>query len=75
MSLGDTVYFIENKTIKEATLTGLSGGFATVRYKKPYHELVCNKTFNQNCGIKIRVTKIYDSRLNAECALTFYNSR
>ena len=73
MKTGDTVYYIDSRQIKEGELINCFGGFATLRFKKAYPELVGGRTFLQNCGIRIRINRVYDCRQKAQAALSGYN--
>ncbi|MBQ6560673.1 MAG: hypothetical protein IJL85_07585 [Erysipelotrichaceae bacterium] len=72
MKRGDTVYYIENWEIKEAEILNFSNGFVTVRYHSLCPELLGGQSMYLNRGIRLRFSKIYSNKDQAQNALDRY---
>ena len=60
MQIGDKVFYIENRTVKEAEVIKVTRDFVTLRYKSyvNYHE--------SNGGLRLRASKVYKTKEEAE---------
>ncbi|MBR4461403.1 MAG: hypothetical protein IKS51_02330 [Erysipelotrichaceae bacterium] len=72
MKRGDKVYYIENWEIKEAEILNFSNGFVTVRYHSLCPELLGGQSLYLNRGIRLRFSKVYSTRIQAESELKRY---
>lgn len=64
LKVGDTAFIIESKIfISEVTITKITGGFVTVRFK------------DTNGAIKIRMSRVYDTREEVETMLLGSNKK
>ena len=72
MKCGDTVYYIDNWEVKEAEILSFGSGFVTVRYRSLCSELLGGQSLYLNRGIRLRISRIYRNKDQAELALDRY---
>lgn len=66
MKPGDKAFYIENRTVKEAEVIKIAGGFVTLRFKYPDPNSGPRKTIYKNSGIRLRQTKVYPTAEEAK---------
>ena len=69
MKTGDKVYYIENNKVVQAEVLKLGGGFVTLRFKYPDPNSGPRQIVYQNGGIRLRQSKVFESKEAAEAAL------
>ncbi len=72
MKRGDTIYYIDNWEIKEAQVLSFNSGFVTVRYTVLCPELLGGHNMYLNRGIRLRFSKVFSSKDQAQIALDRY---
>ena len=66
MNIGDTVYFVENRSVREAEVIKVTRDFITIRfqYRDPNsgpRDDVC-----QNGGLRLRKSRVFETKEEAE---------
>jgi hypothetical protein len=75
MKRGDTVYYIDNWEIREAEILGFGSGFITVRYPSLCPELLGGQSIYANRGFRLRTSKVYSDKGQAQIALERYRKK
>lgn len=66
MKPGDKVFYIENRTVKEAEVIKAAGGFVTIRFKYPDPNSRPGHIIYKNGGMRLRESKVFETREEAE---------
>ena len=66
MKVGDKVYYIESKKVKEAEVIKLTRDFVTLRYKSYVPSGQYGGHMETNGGIRLRISKVYPTKQEAE---------
>ena len=66
MQIGDKVYYIENKKVKEAEVIKITRDFVTLRYKSYVAADRYGDHMETNGGIRLRISKVYPRKQEAE---------
>lgn len=66
MKVGDKVYYIESKKVKEAEVIKITRDFVTLRYKTYVPSDRYGGHSETNGGIRLRISKVYPTKQEAE---------
>ena len=66
MNVGDTVYFIENRKVKEAEVIKITRDFVTIRFRYVDPNSDPKHTIYQNGGLRLRRSRIFKTKEEAE---------
>lgn len=66
MKVGDKVYYIESKKVKEAEVIKITRDFVTLRYKSYVPSGQYGGHMETNGGIRLRISKVYPTKQEAE---------
>jgi len=66
MKAGDTVYFVENRSVRKAEVFKLAGDFVTLRFQYRDPNSGPGKGVYHNGGIRLRKSRVFKSKEEAE---------
>ena len=66
MKVGDTVYFVENRSVREAEVFKLAGDFVTLRFQYRDPNSSPREDVYHNGGLRLRKSRIFESKEEAE---------
>lgn len=66
MKIGDKVYYIESKKVKEAEVIKITRDFVTLRYKSYVPSGQFGGHMETNGGIRLRISKVFSKKEDAE---------
>ena len=69
MKQGDTVYYIENGTVRSAEVIKISRDFITIRYQYRDPNAGPRDIIYQYGGLRLRPSKVFESKEEAEKAI------
>ena len=66
MKAGDTVYFVENRSVREAEVFKLAGDFVTLRFQYRDPNSGPREDVYHNGGLRLRKSRVFESKEEAE---------
>ena len=69
MNIGDTVYFVENRKVKEAEVIKITRDFVTIRFQYADPNSGPRNIVYQNGGLRLRRSRLFETREEAEKAI------
>ena len=66
MNVGDTVYFVENRQVRQAEVMKITKDFVTIRFQYVDPNSGPRKTEYKNGGLRLRRSRLFESKEEAE---------
>jgi len=69
MNVGDTVYFVENRSVREAEVIKITRDFITIRFQYRDPNSGPRDNVYQNGGLRLRKSRVFETKEDAEKAI------
>lgn len=66
MNVGESVYYIENRTVKEAEVIRITRDFVTIRFQYADSNSGPRNTEYRNGGLRLRRSRLFETKEEAE---------
>lgn len=66
MNIGDTVYFVENRSVREAEVIKITRDFITIRFQYRDPNSGPRDNVYQNGGLRLRKSRVFETKEEAE---------